>query len=255
MSDPSYNYSYTPTVDHRESNLFREEYYSSTDTQIYFDDTMQTEIGFIQYEIQEQLKPVYGYNSRTFDDIVIGNRIVVGQFSMPIKNKEKQLFEVESEYADKPNDNGNDFFNRQEEEKLYDTDWFGSTAKNIKNINDYSPDPEYMAKLIAIGKYNISTYSSNEQFRQAIMKFQQDHKCSVTGVLNEQTKTKIDMEFMTMSAEEISLYDKKGYSNPETLKNGKTLDGTGLVLQRMRVNNNNVIYVLANDGKKYYILE
>lgn len=131
-NDPSYNYSYTPTVDHREANLYREEYYSSTDTKIYMDNDEQTEIGFIQYEIQEQLKPVYGYNSRTFDDVVIGNRIVTGTFTVPIKNKAKQVFNVESYNGSNANlISGIDQYNLNEDNNLYNTDWFGSTARNI----------------------------------------------------------------------------------------------------------------------------
>ena len=107
MAEPSYNYSYTPTVEHRESNLFREEYYSGTDVKIYFDDEDQTEIGYISYELQEQLKPVYGYNSRTFDDVVIGNRIVTGTFSVPIKNTAKQRWGKDNTISEKKKNSEN----------------------------------------------------------------------------------------------------------------------------------------------------
>ena len=64
---------YIPRIEQREENLFTEEYYSSTDTKIYIDDIEQTEISYISYSLQEQLKPIYGYASNTFDDVAIGN--------------------------------------------------------------------------------------------------------------------------------------------------------------------------------------
>ena len=89
MAD-SFTHKWIPRVDQQEKNLFIEEYYSSTDVQIKMDDEEQTEIGYINYAVQEQLKPLYGYASRTFDDVAVGNRIVTGMFKVPIKNPEIQ---------------------------------------------------------------------------------------------------------------------------------------------------------------------
>ncbi len=81
-------HAYISRIQQREPNLFVEEYYSSTDVKVYFDDIEQTEIGYIQYSIQEQLKPLFGYASRTWDDVAIGNRIVTGVLKVPIRNIE-----------------------------------------------------------------------------------------------------------------------------------------------------------------------
>lgn len=136
-TEPHYNYPFTPTDQHREANLFTEEYYSSTDTHIYFNDAEQTEIGYIQYELQEQLKPVYGYNSRTFDDIIIGSRIVTGSFTVPIKNKEKtsdigQINNTNNNSYNIVTDNSIDNYNKQEEENLNNNiDWHGTTDRSL----------------------------------------------------------------------------------------------------------------------------
>lgn len=79
-------HAYISRIAQREPNLFLEEYYSSTDTTIEFDGIEQLEIGYIQYSVQEQLKPLYGYASRTWDDVAVGNRIVTGVFKVPIRN-------------------------------------------------------------------------------------------------------------------------------------------------------------------------
>ena len=90
MADTPFTHKYIPRIEQRENNLFVEEYYSSTDVKIVLGDVEQTEIGYISYAVQEQLKPLYGYNSRTYDEVAIGNRIVTGVFKVPIKNPEAQ---------------------------------------------------------------------------------------------------------------------------------------------------------------------
>lgn len=254
MADPSYNYSYTPTVDHREANLYREEYYSSTDTKIYMDNIEQTEIAFIQYEIQEQLKPVYGYNSRTFDDVVIGNRIVTGTFSVPIKNKEQQLVATYADDKIMAEVNSITNFNEKEENSLYDTEWFGSTIKNIDVTSNAvnEKDREYLVKLIALG-YNINNFSSPYDIRKAIKQFQNKELGSASGLLNDITKEKINEEFSKLSATELDLEDKLGYSNTLLNKNETILHGTGLIIDTFNINNKRIFYVLDSNGKKFYI--
>lgn len=80
------SHAYISRITQREENLIVEEYYSSTDIRIEFDGLDQTEIAYIQYAIQEQLKPIYGYASRTWDDVAVGNRIVTGMFKVPVRN-------------------------------------------------------------------------------------------------------------------------------------------------------------------------
>lgn len=252
MADPSYNYSYTPTVDHRESNLYIEEYYSSTDTKIFFDDEQQTEIGFISYDIQEQLKPIYGYNSRTFDDVVIGNRIVVGQFTVPIKNNGKQVFEAKltGSSTNTKKDSINQYNNNQQS-ALENTDWFGSTVKNIEKHDNKNIDSNYLVKLIALG-YDVNTNSSLNDYERALKQFQSSNSISVNGVLNNITKGKIDEEFSKISANSVNLNGGTGYSDIYTSKNPTLLSGSGIILNTLNTSNGTVYEIMDSVGNKYY---
>lgn len=55
-------------------------YYSSVDADIYMGDTFIDEVVSITWQVQQNALPLFGYNSYTFDDIALGNRIVSGQF-------------------------------------------------------------------------------------------------------------------------------------------------------------------------------
>lgn len=253
VKDPSFNYSYTPTVDHREANLYREEYYSSTDTKIYMDDEEQTEIGFIQYEIQEQLKPVYGYNSRTFDDVVIGNRIVTGTFTVPIKNKAPQVFTVEPyDGYDNSITSGNNRYNLNEETNLYNTDWFGSTARNIDRHNNTNIDTDTLIKLIALG-YDVNTNSSTQQYQKALKEFQKNNDITATGVPNQITKNALEEQFQMKSATAINLSGVTGYDDLGMTRGGKQLYGDGLILQTIPGLDGTTYWVMDSNGKKHYV--
>lgn len=183
---------YIPRIEQREANLFMEEYYSNPDTTIYIDGTEQTEIGYISYSVQEQLKPLYGYASHTFDDMAVGNRIVTGAFKVPIRNPEAQTpFQdiLDSLYNDsESNENYNDVQNPKEPEE-----WVGSN--NVVTNENYIENDEiyeYVAKLELLG-YDVDSNSTLQQIYNAIKAFQKKEKCSEqTGRLDDDTKNKID---------------------------------------------------------------
>ena len=66
----------TPTLDLSEAKR----YYSSIDADIYFGEIYIDEIVNIQFVVQQNAMPLYGYNSFVFDDMALGNRIVSGSF-------------------------------------------------------------------------------------------------------------------------------------------------------------------------------
>lgn len=68
------------------TNVFTEEYLSGSDVSIYINDNILPNVSGISYTLQEQLKPLYGYASRVYDDASVGNRIVVGTLRIPITN-------------------------------------------------------------------------------------------------------------------------------------------------------------------------
>lgn len=65
-----------------EYQLFSSEYFSNADVKVYFGDIWVDDITSIGFTLQEEVMPIYGYNSYTFDTVARGKRIVQGQFSM-----------------------------------------------------------------------------------------------------------------------------------------------------------------------------
>lgn len=251
---------YIPRIEQTEENLFMEEYYSSTDTKIYIDDEEQTEIAYINYSVQEQLKPLYGYASRTFDDIAVGNRIVTGTIKVPIKNPESQS-SMEDIIARSEQSTLEDYNNNQQD-LMNAIDWING-AQNITDTDDnvliVEDDVtfEYRMKLMKLG-YALDYSSSLEVLTQQIKQFQDDHKetdnLDVSGILTVSTKNAIDKALMnteTMSVPSgTSLYTK-----PTTASSIKlTLDEA----QDVYVINKDYegwIYIMTKDGEEGYIKE
>lgn len=55
-------------------------YYSGANVKVYFGDVWVEELASIQYSIDEQVAPVYGFNSYMFDKVARGTRLVSGAF-------------------------------------------------------------------------------------------------------------------------------------------------------------------------------
>lgn len=67
------------------SNKIISTYYSGTDVRVYFGDVWVDEIVEVNFSLQEQVAPIYGYGSYTYDAAARGNRIVVGEFIVNFK--------------------------------------------------------------------------------------------------------------------------------------------------------------------------
>ncbi len=76
-------YSHNPNS--REYILFPEEYFSGASCSIFFGHKPIVDISGLQFMLQEQMKPIYSYASRTFDEMAIGNRIITGTFKVAFK--------------------------------------------------------------------------------------------------------------------------------------------------------------------------
>ena len=70
----------TNTANNKGSKNVR--YYSSIDADIYFGNVFIDEVVNISWQVQQNTMPLFGYNSFTFDDIAVGNRIISGQFAI-----------------------------------------------------------------------------------------------------------------------------------------------------------------------------
>lgn len=63
-------------------NNLNTRYFSAVDADLYFGDQFIDEVVSIQWQVQQNVLPIFGYNSYTFDDLAVGNRIVNGQFAV-----------------------------------------------------------------------------------------------------------------------------------------------------------------------------
>lgn len=189
----SMTHKYIPRIQQREENLFLEEYYSGTDTKVYLNNKQQSEISYISFSLNEQLKPIYGYASRTFDDMSVGNRIVTGIFKMPIKNPEEQdSYETVVEPSTLEEINTK---NQLEENKKNNTECINNTDSNTNTSYTNDNVFEYQNKLKQLG-YNASDSGTyDDQTRAAIKQFQRDNNIqSVSGTLNNDTMAEIDTQ-------------------------------------------------------------
>ena len=64
------------------SSTYYKKYYSMIDTEIYFGDEYIEDAHDIQWQISQQVMPLYGYNSYLFDEYAKGNRIITGSFTI-----------------------------------------------------------------------------------------------------------------------------------------------------------------------------
>lgn len=77
----SYPYLFTTT----EYQRFGGDYFTGADVRLYFGDILIEEIGGLNFELQEQVQPIYGYASHTFDKVARGSRIIRGSFIINFK--------------------------------------------------------------------------------------------------------------------------------------------------------------------------
>lgn len=226
-----YTRKYIPKVNKRESNIFLEEYYSGTDTKVYINDEEQTEISYIQYSVNEQLKPLYGYASRTWDDVAVGNRIVTGVLKMPIRNpKENDSNEVIQ--AGEEIGTIYSFENKNEQSAL------ATAKKEWINHDKYGHYPQntgynsevqkYQVMLQQLG-YQISIpdgQATNAEYIAALVKFAETYNCP--PLLNEVTKVAIQQAIINYNYKrevttEVDLSPSPtGYNNQTQFNHGVT---------------------------------
>lgn len=214
----SMTHKYIPRIEQTEENLFIEEYYSSTDTKIYIDDVEQSEIAYINYSLQEQLKPIYGYASRTFDDVAIGNRIVTGMFKVPIKNPEAQT-PMETIIARSQNSTLDDY-NENQQILMDAIDWITGENTQLTDIDAIITEDDttfkYRQKLIALG-YNLDTNSPEHVLRLQIQQFQKDYGLEANGRLTTSTQYMIDKALVNNSQATMHIPNNtKLYTKPMT---------------------------------------
>lgn len=88
MSKKALTVKYDPVLNEKNYNVFTEEYFSGADVSIHCDGKKLNDVATIEYTVNEQLKPIYGYASHVFDDMAVGNRIIIGSLRVAISNPE-----------------------------------------------------------------------------------------------------------------------------------------------------------------------
>lgn len=68
-----------------EYQRFSSDFFTGSDVRIYFGDTWVDEITGLAFAVQEQVQPIYGYASYTYDAVARGSRSIQGQFSINFK--------------------------------------------------------------------------------------------------------------------------------------------------------------------------
>jgi len=72
-----------PRKDNRvEYQIYHSDYFSSADVKLYFGDIWVDDAVSISFQVSEEVMPIYGYHSYTYDAIARGRRLVQGQFAI-----------------------------------------------------------------------------------------------------------------------------------------------------------------------------
>lgn len=77
-----YNYGPNKSVEYQR---FNSDYFEGTDIRIYFGDIWIDEVTSLQYMMQENVAPIFGYASYTWDKVARGSRQVQGSFRINFK--------------------------------------------------------------------------------------------------------------------------------------------------------------------------
>ena len=224
---------YIPRIPQRQENLFLEEYYSGTDTKVYINNKEQTEISYISFSMNEQLKPIYGYASRTFDDMAVGNRIVTGILKIPIKNPENQ--DTYETVIETPLSTVEEIenINKTEQDKINKVEWITNTTTETNNYTNNNIF-EYQNKLLNLGYTPTNSGLLDVDTRNAIRKFQLDNELKTTDYFDNDTMAEIDTKI-------------KMSNTPIRITNSEAKVYTGLSVA------SGVVYTLMKGEKFYYI--
>lgn len=68
-----------------EYQVFPESYFSGADLTMYFEDIWVDDLTAIEFNLQESLVPVYGYNAYTWDTVARGTRLIEGHFRIAFR--------------------------------------------------------------------------------------------------------------------------------------------------------------------------
>lgn len=129
-----------------EYQIFPEEYFSGCDVSIYMGNKWISEVVAINFTMVEQVQPVYGYNSYTYDDVAQGSRIIQGSLRINFTraNYLRSFYE-------NPSDNSNIFLapasRRSDRKSITDTPGISKDALKDAIMDLESMDEGQLRKL------------------------------------------------------------------------------------------------------------
>lgn len=138
MSDTSpKTIAFSNASNNRDHNIYTEEFFGGADVFIYINDELYEDISAVQFSVAENIKPIYGYSSRRYDDLAIGTRIVQGVVKVPVRNTNADKH-ITSNYTDIRNS------------KLVNTG-----TSNVPNwVYKYTTDKNTLGTSSVVSQYN-----------------------------------------------------------------------------------------------------
>lgn len=77
------SYHRTKTADgFKIDGIFLKRYYSVIDAEVFFGNEFVEDIAYIDWNVNQNVLPLFGYNSYTYDELARGNRIIQGVFDI-----------------------------------------------------------------------------------------------------------------------------------------------------------------------------
>lgn len=93
-TDLSANVGHKKTADGIEaSSYYFKRYFSVLDAEIYFGNQFVEDVAHIDWQVQQNNMPLFGYNSYTYDEMARGNRIIAGSFDINFTTP-KYLYQI-----------------------------------------------------------------------------------------------------------------------------------------------------------------
>lgn len=105
-------YDYPTIQTTTEYQRFNNDYFTGSDIKLYFGDTWVDEITGINFSLEEQVQPIFGYASYTFDKVARGTRLIRGNFTINFKESfylHAVMNSLQSKLKDKQAGKGNVF--------------------------------------------------------------------------------------------------------------------------------------------------
>lgn len=118
-----------------DANVIQKRYYSPIDAEVYFGDYYVEDIVDINYTINQQAQPLFGYNSFTADEIAVGSRIIQGTFSINFTSPRYlfTLLEKAKEGSTLPNETNSYQLTAHERNHLFPK---GFRDENLKGLTE-----------------------------------------------------------------------------------------------------------------------